>query len=460
MDDPSPVNTIEQLDHREAAANTHYESSSESEDETANRVRLATPPRLRNRAAPPASIDTRLKYLMARRQRKAEAASKATKATDAAVQFRRFGDLPPELVLQVMKQASKSPGMRDMKALVLSSRTSHDVWRSCKKGVFKYVLKKYGVFVGYFGEMEGFLEPETEMRVEMVKDMGSAWVKKKSERMEDQVLWIWNAARKEHDLKTGLEGPGFKWGLTSRIGEISRGGAPFVNMLERLSKVVDADFAAFQTMPGSGEIEEGLARKALLLLWTTQWRHLAMKSNGEMAWQEPCWEGLTQEALVRDQPVEVRWALRRILKIVLERARIQLGLTDKGSEMVEEYTKRVERGGLHTYEAHDAMNTTEMKTWVERQALAILLRFTGERGIQDMIRATNPDTELQKEEWVQRMTRLYSDAGWSRVAALKSDEVEIIESDEEWNFWMTLQEDDDENVWWSVDPRVRWTAKA
>ena len=456
---PSSARTIEQLDHQEAAANTYCESSSDSEEETVTRVRLATPPRLRNRAAPPASLETRLKYLEARRQRKVAATSKAAKSADVAVQFRQFRDLPPELVLQVMKQASKSPGMRDMKALVLSSKTTHGLWKSCKKGIFKYVLKKYAEFEGYFGEMEGFLESGSEKGAKMVTDMGSAWVKKTAGRTEDQTHWIWNAARKEHDLKTGLEGPGFKWGITRRVEMISNGGAPFVDMLERLSKVVDADFVAFQKVPGSGEVEEELARKALLLLWTTRWRHLVMKSKEEMTWQDPCWEDLTQEALVRDQPVEVRLALRQILKIVLERARNQLGLTDKGLDMAQEYTKKVERGGYNTYEAHDPMSATEMKTWVERQAFATLLHFTGERGIQDMIRAATSNTDLRKEEWVRRLTRLYTDAVWSRVAALESDEVEVIESNEEWNFWMTLQEDDDENVWWSVDPRVRWTGK-
>ena len=459
MEGLSAVNNIVRPDHQEVASNACYESSSESKEEIASRVRLTTPPRLRSRVASPVQIVTGLKYLEARRQRKA-ATTDAIKPADVNAQFRRFGSLPPELVLQVMKQASKSPGLRDMKALVLSSKITHGLWKTCKKGMSKYALRKYAEFEGYFGEMQGFLELGSENRLGLMTDMGSHWMKKEVKRTEKQTSWIWNAALKERHLRTGLEGPGLKHSFKRRVELISKGGTAFLNMLERLSKVVDADFAAFQTIPGSEKVEERLARKALLLLWTTRWRQLVSVSKEDTTWQDPCWETMTQENLVRDQPMEVRLALGQVLQIVLERTVNQLCMVEKSFDAVKEYRKKVTSGGFNTTEAHHPMSAAEMETWVGRQAFAILLHFTGERGIQDMVRVATSDAESKGQKWVQRMICIYIEAVWSRVAALESDEVELIEATDEWNFWIALQKDDSENVWSSVDPRFRCIRKA
>ncbi|MCJ1251618.1 hypothetical protein MMC30_008853 [Trapelia coarctata] len=205
-----------------------------------------------------------------------------------------FTDLPAELILHIMNFIA----VDDLPSFVLTSHATYKAWKGSEQIVFDKIFEiRYPEFQTYFGRMPGFLTGH---------DAANASHQMSMLRTEEQNQTLVAAVVQNRAL--GIQGFG-------TYHEIARGGWSFLIMLGRLSRVLDEDLIILREIPVCGEMEIGVARRALLLLWRLRWEKPWMNSSGSLWTESLCWPART--SIVRQQPEAMRRALRHILRLII-----------------------------------------------------------------------------------------------------------------------------------------------
>lgn len=262
----------------------------------------------------------------------------------------------------------KFTAVDDLPSFVLISKATHETWRESKKAVFEGMLEtQYPEFRSYFGNVPGFMS-----RRDAAIASRQTRMLRTGEQSRDLVAAVWQ------NWTLGING--FK-----KYAEIASGGRPFLLMLERFSRVLDEDLDILRGTPGGWEIETGVARQGLLLLWRLRWGWIETDPSESSSDVPLWWQDWIR--IVRYQPETTRKALRHVLRLIIT--------TLINSPMLSEAWKLFRNrypGQIQTFSVL-ILQESEVRAQILERKLHVLMDLSLRYGIRDMIQLFRLDAE-------------------------------------------------------------------
>ncbi|MCJ1236022.1 hypothetical protein MMC14_003999 [Varicellaria rhodocarpa] len=318
--------------------------------------------------------------------------------------FTRYRDLPPEIKLNLGERVSETPGLTDLDNLLEADRDLEEgLWKNYRRSIMRTIVRRFPEFEDWFGQIlvgdDGIvtLEPLSLEHTILLAD--AVW---KNEEMKDPCFEY-----QEDEGEKTVEDFVFEYKVWREYEDIlTLGGLPLLNLIESLSAKIDKDLEALRSLPWGTEISVIPARKALLLLWSLQWKPVeytpdAQKPYGFKVTQFhfPIWGNGKALRAVKEQPDDVRSAFTQILKTLIVQMMPKIHFEENSRKVMKIYMERKE--ALEEL-ADDPMTAEGLQRWFLRQSIAWLelcIANGGLRNVTNILQRKFQGAEEEEVEW-------------------------------------------------------------